>query len=114
MFYKAPEVGQSETYDVKADSFSFGALVYRVLDNKRPFKDMKEYFELTMGSTQRYETRIMSGMIAALVEEDPKLRPFILDTIPEILYHLTGAYMYEKDVKKALEIFERESFDVNF
>lgn len=51
MFYKAPEVGNSETYDVKADSFSFGALVYRILDNKRPFENMKEYLELSMGST---------------------------------------------------------------
>lgn len=56
----------------------------------------------------------MNGMISALVEEKPELRPFVYETIPEILYHLTGAYIFENDTIKALQIFERENFDLNF
>lgn len=100
--YASPEQLLNESIDHRADLYSFGVLLYRLVTGKRPF-DAKELHLLARQHVKdppRPPGEIctlppgLEAVILALLEKKPRRRPQSGAEVAEALEHVAGAPLY--------------------
>jgi serine/threonine protein kinase len=85
----APEVIREQYYDETIDMWSLGITIIEMMDRVPPhyrIKDEYELFETVLSEpsptfTYSYPTMYMRGLVAWLLDEDPRTRPSARDVI---------------------------------
>ncbi|KAG2225880.1 hypothetical protein INT45_006576 [Circinella minor] len=96
--WMAPEVIREEYYDEKIDLWSLGITVIEMMDRVPPhylIKDEEELFDIIATEpsptfTYSYPSMYMRGLVAWLLDEDPRSRPSAQDVLLEIDAHVKG------------------------
>ncbi|KAI7863373.1 kinase-like domain-containing protein [Spinellus fusiger] len=94
--WMAPEVIREQYYDEKIDMWSLGITVIEMMDRVPPhylLKDEVELFATILSEpsptfTYSYPTMYMRGLVAWLLDENPRTRPIAKDVLQEIDAHV--------------------------
>ncbi|KAI8584390.1 hypothetical protein K450DRAFT_219635 [Umbelopsis ramanniana AG] len=94
--WMAPEVIREQYYDETIDMWSLGITIIEMMDRVPPhyrIKDEYELFETVLTEpsptfTYSYPSMYMRGLVAWLLDEDPRTRPSARDVILEIDAHI--------------------------
>ncbi|KAI9311545.1 kinase-like domain-containing protein [Dichotomocladium elegans] len=94
--WMAPEVIREEYYDEKIDLWSLGITVIEMMDRVPPhylIKDEEELFDIIATEpsptfTYSYPSMYMRGLVAWLLDEEPRSRPSAKDVLLEIDAHV--------------------------
>ncbi|KAH8550790.1 kinase-like domain-containing protein [Umbelopsis sp. PMI_123] len=94
--WMAPEVIREQYYNERIDMWSLGITIIEMMDRVPPhylIKDEEELFDVVLSEpsptfTYSYPTMYMRGLVAWLLEEDPRTRPSARDVLYEIDAHV--------------------------
>ncbi|CAM0142369.1 hypothetical protein VKS41_002138 [Umbelopsis sp. WA50703] len=100
--WMAPEVIREQYYDETIDMWSLGITIIEMMDRVPPhyrIKDEYELFETVLSEpsptfTYSYPTMYMRGLVAWLLDEDPRTRPSARDVIMEIDAHVQSNLLH--------------------
>lgn len=72
IYYMAPEVIESNRYDISADVYSFGILMYEILTGSRPYKEVMSNKNMNAFQFQKLITQGMRPEIKVPIKEELK------------------------------------------
>ncbi|KAH3757163.1 serine/threonine-protein kinase STY8 [Pelomyxa schiedti] len=95
--YMAPEVVTGTDYDLKADVYSFGVMLYQMVTGQTPFQEVTNHFEVTrkLLNGERPEIVAPPGVCGKAIELIPKCwapDPATRPTFEVILHQLTKCF----------------------
>lgn len=96
--YMAPEVCKNETFDRKVDTFSFGLILYEMLDGLPPFhpKAPEEAVKMLclegLRPVLKFKSKSYPSDIRELIEECWSADPIVRPTFAEVIVRLNKMY----------------------
>lgn len=99
--YMAPEIINDEPYTNKADTYSFGLILYEILTNKRPLSPI-DFKNVPNESNQTF--------LSLCLSQDPSKRPTfseIIEFMQNTIFMQTFSELNESQISEYLHKFER-------
>lgn len=125
-YYVAPEILEKHPYDLKADSWSVGVMLYLILSAKFPFQGRSNQQTFDMIKNKSYSMSASDGLIklslegknfmSKLLEKNPQKRLSIVEALRDPWFNelsisliKRGRESFPKDVLQNLRSFSSES-----